>query len=192
MAFICDKFTDNMHKDIDSHKIWTHLETMYNLEALDESESIPFPNGEREFNLPEADFGNLIDKKEEEKGKIATQKIGLETPKTLKDIKREDKTSVRNQKERRDSKEGKDNNKTPSTSKKEIKKEIEKNKTPKSRNSIITVTKDEKSPKIKLEETPKLAKRPTRGSLKSNDDSGSSGKSSPITVTPSNPKRRRI
>ncbi|KAJ8960082.1 hypothetical protein NQ317_007383 [Molorchus minor] len=34
MAFICDKFTDNVHKDVDSHKIWTHLETMYNLEAL--------------------------------------------------------------------------------------------------------------------------------------------------------------
>lgn len=191
MAFICDKFTDNMHKDVDSDKIWTHLETMYNLEALDESESIPFPNNEREFRLPDADFGIMINKKEEEKGKIQAPKIGGETPKAIKDTKKEEKTSVRNQKERRDSKEGKDSSKTPSTSKKEIKKEIEKNKTPKNRNSI-TATKEEKSPKIKLEETPKLAKRPTRGSLKSNDDSGSSGKSSPITVTPSNPKRRRI
>ncbi|KAJ8925572.1 hypothetical protein NQ315_009412 [Exocentrus adspersus] len=191
MAFICDKFTESLHKDIDPGKIWAHLETMYNLEVLDESESIPFPNTEREFNLPDSDFGNLISKKEEEKTKVQAQKGDKETPKPVKESKKEEKTPVRNQKERRDSKEGKDN-KTPNVPKKEIKKEPEKTKGPgKGRNSNATPKDDSKS-KNKNEETPKPTKRPTRGSLKPNDDSGSSGKSSPITVTPTSTKRRRI
>ncbi|KAJ8952845.1 hypothetical protein NQ314_007451 [Rhamnusium bicolor] len=193
MAFICDKFTDNLHKDIDPGKIWAHLETMYNLEALDESESIPFPNSEKEFNLPESDFGNLITKKEEEKCKSQPQKGGRETPKLVKEVKKEEKTPIRNQKERRDSKEGKDNNKTSTTAKKEIKKEPEKNKAPvKGRSSTGTPKEDNKVLKNKSEDTPKPTKRPTRGSLKPNDDSGSSGKSSPVTVMPSSAKRRRI
>ncbi|CAH1114576.1 unnamed protein product [Psylliodes chrysocephalus] len=191
MAFICDKFTDNIHKDIDSQKIWAHLETMYNLEALDECESIPFPNNETEFNLPESEFGTLIIKKEEEK-KIQQIKGSTDPPKVIKEIKKEEKTPVKNQKERRDSKEGKDNNKTP-IAKKEIKKESEKVKSiTKGRNSVSSSNNDTKGGKTKFEETPKPAKRPTRGSLKSNDDSGSSGKSSPVTVTPATAKRRRI
>lgn len=193
MAFICDKFTESLHKDIDPGKIWAHLETMYNLEVLDESESIPFPNNEREFNLPESDFGSLISKKEEEKSKAQSQKGDKETPKLTKDSKKEEKTPIRNQKERRDSKEGKDNNKIPTVTKKEVKKEPEKNKVQaKGRNSNVTPKDDNKTSKNKNEDTPKPTKRPTRGSLKPNDDSGSSGKSSPITVTPSNTKRRRI
>lgn len=50
--------------------------------------------------------------------------------------------------------------------------------------------KEEKS-KSKNEETPRANKRPTRGSLKP-DDSGSNGKASPVTVTPSGVKRRRL
>ncbi|KAJ8957673.1 hypothetical protein NQ318_017565 [Aromia moschata] len=161
MAFICDKFTDNLHKDIDPEKIWAHLETMYNLEALDESESIPFPNGEREFNLPEADFGNLINKKDEEKNKSQPQKGGRETPKLVKETKKDEKTPVRNQK---DNKEGKDVNKTPAVAKKEIKKEVEKTKAPvKGRNSIGTPKEENKSGKSKSDDTPKPAKRPYQG-----------------------------
>lgn len=186
MAFICDKFTDNLHKDIDPEKIWAHLETMYNLEALDESESIPFPNSEKEFILPESEFGSLINKKEEEKHKLQPSKGGHETPKLVKELK-EEKTPVKALKEHRDSKEGKDNNKTPLSA---VKKDMEPKKTPvKGRSSNVNL-KEEKTPKNKSEDTPK-PKRPTRGSLKPNDDSGSSGKSSPVTVTPT-PKRRRI
>ncbi|CAG9859054.1 unnamed protein product [Phyllotreta striolata] len=186
MAFICDKFMDNVHKDVDSERIWTHLETMYNLEALDECESIPFPNNEMEFKLPESEFGNLIVKKDEEKKQQA--KGSADTPKIVKETKKDEKTPIKNNKERRDSKEGKDNTKG-SAAKKEIKKESEKKPVGKGRNSIS----NDKGGKNKFEETPKPAKRPTRGSLKSNnDDSGSSGKSSPITVTPVTGKRRRI
>lgn len=190
MAFICDKLSDNWQKDIDPNKVWSHLETMYNLEALDESESLPFPNLESEFLLPEIDFGSLVVKKDEEK-KVQPQK-GRETPKIVKETqKREEKANNRNS-QRRDSKDSKE--KKPESSKKEVKKDTEKGKpNAKGRNSISggntisTATKEEKKA-----ETPKPVKRPTRGSLKPNDDSGSSGKSSPVTVTPSSAKRRRI
>ncbi|KAG5890185.1 hypothetical protein JTB14_010649 [Gonioctena quinquepunctata] len=174
MAFICDKLTDNLHKDIDPEKVWTHLETMYNLEALDECESIPFPNNEREFILPEADFGSLIVKKDDDK-KMLANKTPQETPKPIKEPKKEEKTPVRNQKERRDSKEGRDSNRTPTIAKKEVMKEPEKsNKVSAKRNSVSAAKEDSKVLKSKSEDTPKPAKRPTRGSLKSNDDSGSS------------------
>lgn len=132
MALILDKFTENLNKDIDPSKVWTHLGTMYNLEALDESESLPFPNDEKEFSLPEMEFGMLQSKKEdksESEKKVSNQK-GRETPKNLKEIKKDEKTPLasRTPKEkevqRRDSKDSKDG-KTGSV-KKEIKKESEK------------------------------------------------------------------
>ncbi|RZC33692.1 Eaf7 domain containing protein [Asbolus verrucosus] len=186
MAFICDKFTENCQKEINSDRVWQHLETMYNLEALDESESIPFPNNERDFALPESDFGTLLLRKDDDK-KILQK--GRETPKTVKEPKKEEKPPIRNTKEvqRRDSKDSKE--KTPGTAKKEIKKEPEKNKN-KGKNNSGAPKEETKPPKTK-DDTPKPAKRPTRGSLKP-DDSSSSGKSSPITVTPSSAKRRRI
>lgn len=186
MALICDKFAENLRKDVDPQKIWAHLETMYNLEALDENESIPFPNNEKEFSLPDSEFGELLNKKDDE--------TASDSSKSSKEPKKEEtKSPVKNPKEvavpRRDSKEGKDNNKNSSISKKEVKKESEKGAkhVGKSRNS--TASKEEKG-KGKNEDTPKPKR--TRGSLKPNDDSGSSGKSSPITVTPTSGKRRRI
>ncbi|XP_030750321.1 MRG/MORF4L-binding protein [Sitophilus oryzae] len=185
MALICDKFSESLNKDIDPQKIWAHLETMYNLEALDENESIPFPNNEREFCLPESEFGMLLIKKEED-----DEKTSMEMPKLARDTKKDEKTLTKNTKDttlRRDSKEGKDNNKMLSNNKKDIKKEAEKSGKPSSKNRNSTNVKDDN----KGRDTPKPTKR-TRGSLKPNDDSGSSGKSSPITVTPSSAKRRRL
>ncbi|CAH1976716.1 unnamed protein product [Acanthoscelides obtectus] len=167
MAFICDKFCDNLKKDVASEKIWAHLETMYNLEALDESESIPFPNSEKEFNLPDADFGNLINKKEtEDKHKVVTTpKGGRETPKLSKDTKKEDKpTAVKNQKEeRRDSKEGitKEAPKTFPIAKKEVKKDTEKTAKEKSkpgRSSHSGTTKEESKSESHLVHRPQCVK----------------------------------
>lgn len=191
MAFICDKLSENWHKDVDPNKVWSHLETMYNLEALDESESLPFPNTESEFLLPDMDFGSLLVKKEEEK-KTPSQK-GRETPKIKEVPKRDEKISKKDL-QRRDSKDSKE--KRTENVKKDLKKEPEKGKAnTKGRGSISGTNagsggggKEDKNGK----DTPKPVKRPTRGSLKPNDDSGSSGKSSPVTVTPSSAKRRRI
>lgn len=172
MAFIWDKFTESLNKNIQSERIWEHLETMYNLEALDESESLPFPNDEREFCLPEAEFGALKSRKEEKinEEKKFSQK-GRETPKNMKEVKKEEKlVTVKTTKEDRA---------TP-TPKKETKKEPEKAKIVKGRNSTGS-GKEEGKP----------ARRPTRNNQKA-DDSGSSGKGSPVTVTPSVPKRRRL
>ncbi|KAL3287696.1 hypothetical protein HHI36_002162 [Cryptolaemus montrouzieri] len=199
MAFICEKFNNNINKDVDPEKIWAHLETMYNLEALDENESIPFPNGEKEFALPEDDFASLITKKEEERKSL--QK-GRDTPKLTKEPKKEvkeEKTPGRNLKDtpRRDSNSSSKDSKereSPRSSvptKKDIKKEPEKAKAiTKNRNSNSSSKDETKPTKPKMEDTPKTAKRPLRGSLKAEDGS-SSGKSSPVN-TPSSVKRRRI
>lgn len=191
MAFICDKFIDNINKEVHSERIWEHLETMYNLEALDESESLPFPNDEKEFYLPESEYGMLKAKKDEKPDEKKMQK-GRETPKNMKEIKKDDKTPSRIIKEdqRRDSKEGKEVK--PIGIKKDIiKKEPEKNKPLKGRSGAQTPKEENKIPKHKNDDTPRTAKRPTRGSLKP-EDSSSSGKSSPLTVTPTGTKRRRI
>lgn len=198
MAFICDKFIDNINKDVHSDKIWEHLETMYNLEALDESESLPFPNDEKEFYLPESEYGMLKAKKEEKSDdtKRGIQK-GRETPKNLKEIKKDDKTPNRIVKEgqRRDSKDGGGKDAKPIIVKKEIRKEPEKNKPINKGRTLLQTPKEEsKTLKHKNEDTPRTVKRPTRGSLKP-EDSSSSGKSSPLTVvtaTPTGTKRRRI
>ncbi|KAK9892991.1 hypothetical protein WA026_023049 [Henosepilachna vigintioctopunctata] len=200
MAFICEKFNNNINKDVDPEKIWAHLETMYNLEALDENESIPFPNNEKEFSLPEEDFASLISQKEEERKSI--QK-GRDTPKLIKESKKdikEEKTPGRNLKDtpRRDSnsstKDSKERESPRSivTSKKDVKKDPERAKSvAKNRNSNSSSKDDVKVTKSKVDDTPKTAtRRPLRGSLKT-EDGGSSGKSSPVN-TPTSTKRRRI
>ncbi|KAL1501516.1 hypothetical protein ABEB36_006823 [Hypothenemus hampei] len=168
MALICEKLSDSLRKDVNPEKIWSHLKTMYNLDILDDNESIPFPNSEREFSLP-AEFHELLMKKDDEKKNESS---------TIKSLGKESKTPLKKD-PRRDSKDIK----TPINIKKDVKataKSTGKGRTPR-----------EDKTKAKNEETPKPAKR-TRGSLKANDDSGSSGKSSPLTITPSSGKRRRI
>ncbi|XP_017778097.1 PREDICTED: MRG/MORF4L-binding protein [Nicrophorus vespilloides] len=190
MAFIWDKLTENIKKDIQSTKIWSHLQTMYNLQVLDESEQLPFPNDEKEFNLPEAEFGALKLKKEEKADDKKNNQKGRETPKMMKEIKKEEvKTPKANNKEiqRRDSKDGKDIKTL--IAKKEIKKETEKPKPIKGRTSQL-----KEEPRIvrnKSDESPRPSKRPTRGSLKP-EDANNSGKASPLTVTSGGTKRRRI
>lgn len=187
MAFICDKLSDNLQRDIPSNNVWTHLETMYNLEALDEGESLPFPNDEKDFALPDAEYNILKLKKDEKTEEKKVQK-GKETPK-VKEIKKEEKmtrgSNANGSKEvqRRDSKDSKDNGTIESVQKHFI-------------DCFVAVkrlsisNKDETKGKNLKEETPRANKRPTRGSLKPEDNSN--GKASPITVTPTTAKRRRL
>uniref|UniRef100_A0A2R5LK18 Putative chromatin modification-related protein eaf7 n=1 Tax=Ornithodoros turicata TaxID=34597 RepID=A0A2R5LK18_9ACAR len=60
MACIHQKFSTSLNKDIHSRIIWDHLDTMYDMAALHESEILPFPNNERDFNLPETEFRDLL------------------------------------------------------------------------------------------------------------------------------------
>uniref|UniRef100_A0A1E1XA89 Putative chromatin modification-related protein eaf7 n=1 Tax=Amblyomma aureolatum TaxID=187763 RepID=A0A1E1XA89_9ACAR len=65
MACIHEKFSASLNKDIASQTIWDHLDTMYDMAALHESEILPFPNNENEFVLPDNDFGDLLSKRRE-------------------------------------------------------------------------------------------------------------------------------
>uniref|UniRef100_A0A673J249 MRG/MORF4L-binding protein-like n=1 Tax=Sinocyclocheilus rhinocerous TaxID=307959 RepID=A0A673J249_9TELE len=53
MICIRDKFSQNIGRQVSSKVIWDHLSTMYDMQALHESEILPFPNSEKSFVLPE-------------------------------------------------------------------------------------------------------------------------------------------
>ncbi|XP_055507914.1 MRG/MORF4L-binding protein isoform X2 [Leucoraja erinacea] len=53
MICIRDKFSQNIGRQISSKIVWEHLNIMYDMQALHESEILPFPNGERNFVLPD-------------------------------------------------------------------------------------------------------------------------------------------
>ncbi|XP_061487034.1 MRG/MORF4L-binding protein [Rhineura floridana] len=53
MICIRDKFSQNIGRQISSKVIWDHLSTMYDMQALHESEILPFPNSEKNFSLPD-------------------------------------------------------------------------------------------------------------------------------------------
>lgn len=52
MVCIVDRLQKTLNRKISSDQIWKHLKTMYNLKALDDSEPLPFPNHEENFDLP--------------------------------------------------------------------------------------------------------------------------------------------
>ncbi|GFY57037.1 hypothetical protein TNIN_199861 [Trichonephila inaurata madagascariensis] len=62
MVGIHMKFSNSINKEISSKVIWDHLDSMYDMSALHESEMIPFPNEEKEFQLPE-EFSDIIKEK---------------------------------------------------------------------------------------------------------------------------------
>ncbi|KAM6977339.1 MRG/MORF4L-binding protein [Aplochiton taeniatus] len=53
MICIRDKFSQNIGRQVSSRVIWDHLGTMYDMQALHESEILPFPNPEKSFTLPD-------------------------------------------------------------------------------------------------------------------------------------------
>ncbi|KAJ7332129.1 hypothetical protein JRQ81_014309 [Phrynocephalus forsythii] len=67
MICIRDKFSQNIGRQISSKVIWDHLSTMYDMQALHESEILPFPNSEKNFILPE----EII--QEVKEGKVMTE-----------------------------------------------------------------------------------------------------------------------
>lgn len=63
MSAIAQRLSKSLNREMPSELIWRHLGTMYKLKELDDLESLPFPNEEREFSLPEQDYGTLQTKK---------------------------------------------------------------------------------------------------------------------------------
>ncbi|GIY05004.1 hypothetical protein CEXT_64181 [Caerostris extrusa] len=56
------KFSNYIKREITSKVIWDHLDSMYNMPALHESENLPFPNEEVDFELPE-ELNDLVKEK---------------------------------------------------------------------------------------------------------------------------------
>ncbi|XP_068625059.1 MRG/MORF4L-binding protein isoform X2 [Battus philenor] len=63
MACIWEKLSNSITKEISTHDIWKHLEKLYDMSMLEDTEPIPFPNSEVNFSLPENEFGPLIKQK---------------------------------------------------------------------------------------------------------------------------------
>ncbi|XP_031422369.1 MRG/MORF4L-binding protein isoform X2 [Clupea harengus] len=100
MICIRDKFSQNIGRQVSSKVIWDHLSTMYDMQALHESEILPFPNSEKTFVLPEEIIqevkeGKLVsedDVKEEfkeERDPPATHEEGLGPSMAGQDIERQ-------------------------------------------------------------------------------------------------------
>ncbi|MBN3311391.1 MRGBP protein, partial [Atractosteus spatula] len=71
MICIRDKFSQNIGRQVSSKVIWDHLGTMYDMQALHESEILPFPNSEKSFVLPE----EIIQEVKEEKSFVLPEEI---------------------------------------------------------------------------------------------------------------------
>lgn len=72
MICIRDKFSQNIGRQVSSSVIWDHLGTMYDMQALHESEILPFPNSEKSFSLPD----DII--QEVKEGKICSEEESKE------------------------------------------------------------------------------------------------------------------
>ncbi|XP_045505034.1 MRG/MORF4L-binding protein isoform X2 [Colias croceus] len=63
MVCIWEKLSNSITREISTQDIWKHLSTLYDMNMLDETEPIPFPNHEVPFSLPESEFGSLVKQK---------------------------------------------------------------------------------------------------------------------------------
>ncbi|XP_066274849.1 MRG/MORF4L-binding protein-like [Branchiostoma lanceolatum] len=53
MACIHEKLNQMVNRHISAQQIWVHLDDMYDMPALHDSEILPFPNSQTEFILPD-------------------------------------------------------------------------------------------------------------------------------------------
>lgn len=61
MVSIYEKLCNPNTKALTAQNVWEHLATMYDLQALNESEIIPFPNKQADFKLPDGEYSQLAD-----------------------------------------------------------------------------------------------------------------------------------
>ncbi|XP_057327476.1 MRG/MORF4L-binding protein [Microplitis mediator] len=207
MLCIWEKFRTAINKDISLKAIWDHLESMYDLVALDDTEDLPYLSSEIDFTLPESDFMDLMKNKQKDEieNKAKDTKDKSKDTKKDKEIKETPKREVIT----KDQKTPKEVDKKKEDPKKIIKeveikkekqrevKEIKKdNKLIKNRGKgkeeadeptpVIQAAKKERKDSDASRETPKrVPKRPTRQSI----DNASKASSSPRDTPP--PKRRR-
>lgn len=63
MACVCKRLSNALKRDIQPDTVWAHLNTMYNLEALNLMEPLPLPQELSEFSMPDSEYSSLISKK---------------------------------------------------------------------------------------------------------------------------------
>jgi len=63
MLMILERFCTRVQREVPSEVLWEKLEKLYDMTALDEMETLPFPNAQSEFNLPSEEFDSLIQAK---------------------------------------------------------------------------------------------------------------------------------
>lgn len=56
IACVVERLSKALNREVSSESVWSHLKTMYNLQALDEQDPLPFPNEESDFSLPETEY----------------------------------------------------------------------------------------------------------------------------------------
>ncbi|KAF7402382.1 hypothetical protein HZH66_004649 [Vespula vulgaris] len=179
MVCIWEKFRAAIHKDVSLKAIWDHLESMYDLMALDDMEDLPFPSHEMDFSLPESEYlGSLkLRKKEESESKLKEQRDKYKEIKKEKDIRESFKKENLKKDKLRDMKDSRKEHKF-SKGRSKGKDELE---------EIASNGKKERKDSDSSRESLKRGpKRPTRQSM----DSSSKASPSPRDTPPL--KRRRI
>ncbi|XP_072305543.1 MRG/MORF4L-binding protein isoform X2 [Eucyclogobius newberryi] len=76
MMCIRDKFSQNIGRQVSSDLIWEHLGTMYDMQALHESEILPFPNSEKSFSLPD----DIVQEVREGRNEEELEELRVEPP----------------------------------------------------------------------------------------------------------------
>lgn len=79
MAFICERLSTALKREISPDVVWAQLETMYNLEILNRIEPLPFPHDQIDFDLPDDDFGELMALKLQQNtnSSVVVDKVGI-------------------------------------------------------------------------------------------------------------------
>ncbi|CAL4085092.1 unnamed protein product, partial [Meganyctiphanes norvegica] len=63
MMMIHEKLSSSLGVELPSSAIWKKLETLYDLNALDDSNILPFPNDRVDFTLPKREFSDILDER---------------------------------------------------------------------------------------------------------------------------------
>ncbi|XP_051517795.1 MRG/MORF4L-binding protein-like isoform X1 [Myxocyprinus asiaticus] len=101
MICIRDKFSQNIGRQVPSKVIWDHLSTMYDMQALHESEILPFPNSEKNFALLEEIIQDVKEGKVESEDDMKEEfKLESDPPATHEEGSNSSMKSSRHEKER--------------------------------------------------------------------------------------------
>lgn len=85
MAFICERLSTALKREILPDVVWAQLDSMYNLEILNRIEPLPFPLDQIDFDLPDDEFGELMALKLQQNANssVVVDKVGISGVETI-------------------------------------------------------------------------------------------------------------